>query len=68
MIKTVKAKKVRSDQNWGAGDMIPGLDNAYVYLLDDDGDEVAMLLHDAQGGEARLTCHRDMLITVERRQ
>lgn len=63
MIKTVKAKKVRE------GDFLPGLDNAYVPWApeDVDGYSVRILMHDADGEELTLECHRDMPVTVERK-
>lgn len=65
---TVKAKKIRSDCQDGLGDFIPGLDSAYVYDLDDDKEQgvVSMILHDADGDEIHLSCHRDMPITIRR--
>lgn len=69
MIKTVRAKKVRSDcrDGSGHGDMIPGLDNAYVFDAHDDGEDVNFILHSAVGGDFSLMCHRNMPITIERR-
>lgn len=64
--KTVKAKKVRE------GDFIPGLDNAYVPWEPeriDDGwtvNSVRITMHDADGNELTLECHKDMPITIER--
>lgn len=64
MIKTVKAKKVRE------GDFIPGLDNAYVFRVSTEegynGNETTIIMHDAEGNEAELTCWSKMPITVKR--
>lgn len=56
---TIKAKKVRP------GHSIPGLDNGYVVEAEDDGVDVEMLFHTAEGEEAKLVCPRDMPIIVD---